>query len=530
MNRIVSLKQAQGLKGQLRHWAYNALDCTGTREIMDNLHPMLDDDTRKIYAFERAVQAPAFAMSRRGIKINVEKRKEAARVVKRDLRKIEKRLNAMPEISRVWDNYVKVTGICPKSTRKDNRHTWEKGVEDTPKRKCVSCGTSRMTIAPFNPNSHHQCRHLLYDLLGLPLQFNKDKAVTTDDEALQKLSRKKPKTAKITDAILEARGLKKQLALLEARLTPDERFPISFNVGTAWTGRWSSSKSPFGEGGNGQNIAERHRHIFEADNGYTMCYADLKQAESNIVAHLAGDEGYIEAHASGDVHTYVTRIIWPDLPWTGDLAKDKAIAKQNPEWDQAPGHGFRFQSKRIQHGCNYGLTPFGIAIIAHIPLEAAKQAFHAYHSGFPGIREWQRNIRKAVQGQEALVNPLGRKIRLFGRPWDEHTYKQGLSFLPQSAVADIINIAVWRVWKELEIDGDELVQLLAQVHDALLFQYPDGRTDDVIPQVMKLMTVPVPILGADGKMRTARVETEAAIGKNWGKKNDSNPNGLVEIV
>lgn len=228
------------------------------------------------------------------------------------------------------------------------------------------------------------------------------------------------------------------------------------------------------------------------------------------------------------MHTYVTRLVWPDLPWTGDLKRDKVIAKQNPEWDQAPGHDLRFQSKRIQHGSNFGLTPAGISMIAKIPMKAAAAAQRNYFRGFPNIPAWQDKVAGMVREQEPLVNPLGRKIRLFGRPWDGHTIKQGLAFLPQSTVADIINVGVWRIWNELDEPGEDIVELLAQVHDAILFQYPIDR-DDLVKRAISLMKVPVPVVDIFGKLRIAEVETEAAIGLNWGKQSKDNPDGLVEV-
>jgi hypothetical protein len=46
---------------------------------------------------------------------------------------------------------------------------------------------------------------------------------------------------------------------------------------------------------------------------------------------------------------------------------------------------------------------------------------------------------------------------------------------------------------------------------------------------MELMSVPVPVTDIYGVTRIARIETEAAVGLNWGHKSDDNPNGLVEI-
>lgn len=518
MAHILSIAEAQALPpGQLKDWAYNALDITGTREVLDALVPRLDDTTRRTYSFERAVQGPALTMMRRGIAINIEARKAAVKRLRKDLKAAVKTVAGLPQVKAVWDRYEKVTGACKKATRKDGKHKWEKGIPDTPARKCVDCGHSRMKLTVFNPGSSHDKKHLFYDLLGVKPIKNKLGKVSADDDTLEKIGAKHQEFLPITEAIREYQGVKKQLELLEAKLGPDNRWYSTFNVGAAWTGRFSSSKNPFGLGGNTQNIAERNRHIFMADPGFDLCYADLEQAESKTVAYLAGDEKYIEAHNLGDVHTYVTRLLWPELPWTGDLKQDKKIANTNPEWDLAPGHGYRFQAKRIQHGSNYGLSPFGIAMIAHIPVKEAQKAYEAYFNAFPFIKQWQHSIKALVTEGKPLYNPLGRRVRLFGRPWDPHTFKQGLAFIPQSTVADIINLALWQVWKHLD---PEEAQLLAQVHDALLFQYRSGNVETV-RKVLDFMTLPIHING-----RTMTIGTEAAIGRNWGKKSQENPYGL----
>lgn len=529
--KVYTLETAQTATGQVRKWLYNGIDCLATREIADTLRPLMDPQIKRAYGMQRAAQNPAMAMTLRGILIDEDARAEASKAVTKEAKDLEKAIDALPQVRDIWDGTELVSGACRKSTRKDGRHTWEKGVPDTPERKCVSCGKSRFQRSAFNPHSSDQCKHLLYDLLGIKKYFNKEGKLSTDDDILERMGRKYPKVGELTAKIRDVRGLRKQLTTLNAKLSPDGRYRTEFSVGTAWTMRWSSKDDPFGFGGNVQNIAERHRSMFIPDPGYDLCYADLKQAESNIVAHLAGDEEYIEAHRSGDVHTFVTRLVWPELEWTWDLVQDKAVAKQLPPWDPAPGHDYRFQAKRIQHGGNYGLTPFGVAMIAKIPVAAAQTAAIRYHRAFPGIRVWQRATRVKVEAQEPLVSPLGIRTKLFGRPWDEHTYKQGLSVLPQGTVAHIIDIGVWRIWKEM--DPHE-VELLAQVHDALLFQYPKGRLD-LVKKALELMRVPVPVLGADGKLRVVTIETEAAVGQNWGHFNDKpekgplNLNGLKEI-
>lgn len=429
----------------------------------------------------------------------------------------------LPEIVEVWDNMEKETGECPANHGK--KHKWPRGVEDSSEKLCMLCGVPRLKPLPFEATSSHQVTKLMYEKLGIVPMMNKSKKISTDDDILQRIGHKYPQFRELTDAIAAIRDKQKQIGTLNARLTSDGRYMSSFNPGAAWTGRLSSSKNPFGLGGNLQNVGEKHRYSFIADLQKRMGYADYMQGESNIVAHMAGDPKYIEAHALGDVHTYVTRFVWPELPWTGDLKKDKKVAKANPPWDQAPGHDYRFQCKRIQHGSNYLLTPYGISMIAKIPLKQAEAAQRNYFDEFEYIPAWQQWVAKEVAEHRPLINPLGREVTLFGRPWDKHTVRQGVAFLPQSTLADIENIAMWRVFTELEEEG---VWLLAQVHDALLHEFPEGR-EDLENALLNLMLIPVPITDFRGTTRLVKVGVEAAVGKNWGHQSESNPNGLKEI-
>lgn len=523
----LTLKRAQRLTGQLQQYAYNAMDCVGTRQVFDTLYPMLRDDQLRYYAFCRAAQLPAFQMGLRGILVDPEALAEATSEVQKELRRLKGQIDRLPAVRKHWDGREKDTGLCMKSTRKDSRHTWPRGVpDDDPDKRCTSCGAPRMKRSPFNANSAVQRAHLFYDILGMPPLKNKTGNVSTDKDVIIRLLDKHPEHRELLEAVRDFTGLKKQLGFLKSRLSPEGRFPSSFTVGTAWTGRWSSTKNVYGEGGNAQNIAPRHRNIFIADPGKVLVYADLKQAESNLVAHIAGDQRYIDAHNSGDVHTFVTKFIWPDYDWTGNIDHDKKIAKgNNPPWDPAPGHNIRFQSKRFQHGGNYGLTAFGVSRIHHIPVAGARTALRNYHNEFPGIRAWHRWTSAIVRAGERLRMPLGFEVALLGRPWDDHTVKQGLALLPQGTVAHLINLGAWGIWKTMD---PEEAELLAQIHDALLFQVPEGRLD-LVKKAADIMRVPLRVTDINGKERVTTLDVEVAVGKNWGKKSADNPHGLEEI-
>ena len=515
--RSVTERDAARLKGQLAHWAYNALDCCTTAGVFEAIEPLLDDVTRRTYAFERACQAPAMAMMRRGILVDVRARDRAVKRVVAELKAQTVAINAMPACRDKWDGTELETGKCRKATRKDGRHKWPKGVPDA-ERRCVDCDTARVKREAFNPGSWQHSWRLFYDLHQIPKQKNSKRQYSVDEECLDRIARKYKRVRDVALGIVVAKGTSKQLGFLKSELSPAGRMHSSSNVGAAWTGRWSSSKDAYKRGTNVQNIAEKNRHIFIADPGMKLGYFDLSQSDSRVVAYDAEDEAYIAAHESGNVHVVAARMFWPDLPWTGDDGLDKTLAKTTPlPWH--PDLMYYDQSKKNQHGLNFGLSPHGLAMHSHQPVAEAERAYDRYFAWAPRVKAWQNRIKAEVAETGELTNPLGRRCQFFGMRNDPHTAKQGLSFIPQSMTADVLNIALWHVWHDLD---PAHVALLAQVHDAILFQFLTVEEEAVTREVLARMEIAVPMRGG----RTMVIPVEPSTGWNWGKCSDANPRGM----
>lgn len=508
----------------LKHWLYNALDSAATFEIKTKLAALLTREQDRHYRFLMATQSPAFEMMNRGIAFNETKRQKRAHQVAMDLERARKALQKHPTVLELFDLTELNTGACPSATRKDGKHSWPRGISDNdPAKVCKDCQAPRMRVKAFNANSTDQVKYLLYNRLKLRVIKNKDKKASADKEALAKLRDLYPKQAEFISALLNLHDLAKQHGFLSFRASRGGRYPSNFSIGTAWTDRWSASKNPFQEGGNAQNITEGFRDIFEPDPGKTIGYADYKQGESNIVAHVSGDAGYIEAHKNGDVHTAAAKMIWPNMPWPGTPDGDKALAKQNVPFDQAEGHSFRLYSKKFQHGNNYLLSPYGISHIHHVSVKDATAAQINYFDGFPKIRGWHNFIRGLVHDREPIRNALGFTVLMLGRPWDDRTVRQALSFVAQSTLVDVIDMAVWYVQRHLPE-----VEMLAQIHDAILYQYPDGE-DWVNKELARMMRINVPTLDYEGTSRDMVIDVETAVGKNWGHYNDDPDHGEINL-
>lgn len=494
------------------------------------LAKLADDlEASRCYAFERAIQSPAMCMMLRGVRIDKTARDQAIK----DHEAIAATKNAqLTELAgRWWDKAEKRIGKCEDG----KNHKWPRVTKANPEplppevaQTCEKCSLSRLLPKPLNALSPLQMAQLLYDEMQLPKQRDhRTHEVSTNDECIQKLLTKFPEYEDIFRAILDVRGAHKQIGLLNSRLDLDGRWHSSFNVGATEVDRWSSSKDPFSNGTNLQNIADRSRHVIVPDPGMWIGYADLKSAESRVVAFDARDERYIEAH-NGDTHVYVAKLIWPNLPWPGNancgsdhaldgMCCDRGMAETFPPFSKYKSR--RGLGKVIQHGTNIGMTHVGISRENKIPQAEAKLIRAAYLGSFPGIAARQQEIIHEIRTTGALKTFLGRRRQFFGRLWDESTWREGLAQTQQSTVGWLLNMALWRVWNELDaeirpgysphVDDPNRIWLLAQVHDAILFQVREGDFA-ALERVRELMTIPIPIHG-----RILTIPVEVLYGKSW---------------
>jgi uracil-DNA glycosylase family 4 len=105
-------------------------------------------------------------------------------------------------------------------------------------------------------HSASQTKWVLGEYLGMQLpKDRKTKSVTTGKEALNELPKKYPQWARLFHLLEASRSIGVFIStFIRASLDPDGRLRCSFNPAGTETFRWSSSKNPFGGGGNLQNI------------------------------------------------------------------------------------------------------------------------------------------------------------------------------------------------------------------------------------------------------------------------------------
>jgi DNA polymerase I len=458
-----------------RDQIYNGLDCCVTSEVLESMLPQLDDITANTYAFSRALQGPALEMSLRGVRVD---RVQLSNVIDDFYDKID---HLERNLSRIVLDGVGMAGFNWRST--DDRAT------------------------------------LFYDRLGIPPIRNKGR-LTTDRAAREKMESYTVAKPIIThmNAIAD---LAEKIKKLKTTVDPDGRIRTTYNIAGTSTGRFSSSFSAFGTGGNLQNVEESLRSIFIADRGMKFAKCDAKSGESFVVGaiewNLFNDDRYLSACESGDPHTAVARIVWDHLPWTGDLRADKAIAEA-PYYRH---YSYRFMCKKLGHGSNYGGQPATLAKQSRLPINVVIAFQPKYFSAFPAHQLWQQYIDRTLRTAGHLVSLTGRKRWFFGRRNDPDVLREAIAYDPQGSLADIVNRAMLNIWRQ------NYVQIMMHEHDALTFQYPENLEDEIIPRIMADLVVSIPLTNG----RELKIPYDCKTGWNKGEFNAStNPEGLKDYT
>lgn len=452
--------------GARGYHTYNGLDCCVTMEVFNVIEPQLDEISNGVYLFEKKLYMPVLDMNGKGILVDRVKRDEMVQ----SLRKQERKLDAILQrfAHAVWDG-------------------------------------------PLSHSSPHALHKFFYGAMGLSEQKVMSQGrwrVSTNREALEKLTIY-IKARPIINTILALRDVTKQIQTLTTGIDRDGRLRTSYNVAGTETGRWSSSENAFGTGGNLQNITEILRAVFVADKGKKLAYLDLEQAESRAVGLLAflalGKDNYLRACESGDLHTVVAKLCWPKLAWPGTQKEDRALAEEifYRQFSR------RDLAKRGGHGTNYYGKHRTIAKNLQIEEQVAEEFQAAYFEAFPEIKDWHKWVAQQLLENGYLTTPLGRRRYFFDRLDDDSTLRKAIAYVPQSMIADMVNESLFQIWHQL---GPQGVEVLLQVHDAVVVQYPEDQEEILLPKIKKLMRKDYVFEG-----RPFSIGSDAQVGWNWGK-------------
>lgn len=314
---------------------------------------------------------------------------------------------------------------------------------------------------------------LLYSEKGFKfpiIKYTKDKKTnrdtdkpSTDEDTLVelRLTVKDPESPKaiFLDNLLELRGLKKMYTTYiegwHDKVQDDDRIHGQFKIIGTTSGRLSSSEPNLQQIPKTSVDANIKKQLV-APQGKLYMALDYSQAELRIMAHLSGDETYLEAFAKGqDPHLAIAA---NKYGISYEEANKAYSDEQHPDYKLWKNR--RKQAKQICFGIIYGIQKKLLAVKLSDPKagiivtpDEAQQQLNEFFQEHPKIKKFMINQEKVLIKHGYIKSLFGRKRRLpqvYSDNEQEAAYAVRLSVnMPcQSAASDMTLFAsILNYWK-----------------------------------------------------------------------------------
>ena len=329
----------------------------------------------------------------------------------------------------------------------------------------------------FNINSPKQLGTILFEDMGLPLEYTK-KTKTGYSTAVDVLERLAP-IAPVVSKILDYRQITKLQSTyvigLQDAILEDGKIHTRYVQDLTQTGRLSSTDP------NLQNIPvrlEQGRLIRKAfvpslENSVLLA-SDYSQIELRVLAHISQDQHLIEAFQQGaDIHTSTAMRVF-------------GIEKAE---DVTPND--RRNAKAVNFGVVYGISDFGLSNNLGISRKAAKNYIDTYFERFPGIKNYMETIVREAR-DKGYVETLYKRRRelpdINSRNFNVRNFAErtAINSPIQGSAADILKVAMINLDKALT-DAGLSTRMLLQVHDEIVLEVPMAELETVKAMVKETM-------------------------------------------
>lgn len=342
----------------------------------------------------------------------------------------------------------------------------------------------------FNINSPRQVGELLFDKLQLDTKAKKSKngQYSTSEEVLMGLKEKH----EIVGLILDYRELKKlistYIATLPSYIAADGKIHTTYNQTVTATGRLSSSNP------NLQNLpirSERGRLIREAvipDDGCLFLSADYSQIELRLMAHFSQDEHMLAAFRSGqDIHAATAARIYGKP--IEQISKDERRKAKTANFGIIYGisaFGLAQQLDCSRTEAKQLIDDYFAAfprVISYI--ESQKEL--ARQRGYAETLFGRKRYLPDIHSQNATVRSFAER--------------NAVNAPIQGTAADIIKMAMVSIHRRLKEEG-LTAQMIMQVHDELNFNVPAAEVekvrDVVVTEMQNAVHLSIPLIAECG--------------------------------
>ena len=385
-----------------------------------------------------------------------------------------------------------LSGMESRGVRVDTKLLSGLSKDYTAKIKILEKEAHELAGHAFSLSSPLQVRTVLFEEQGLPVVKRTKTGPSTDAEVLEELAPLHELPAKLLQHRKYSKLKSTYVDALPFLVDPrTSRIHTTFNQTVTATGRLSSSDP------NLQNIpirtaeGQQIRSAFRpAEEGWHFLAADYSQIELRILAHLSGDAAMLEAFRNKeDIHTRTAAAVF-------EVESEDVTSEM------------RRTAKAVNFGILYGQSAFGLAKSLGISQPEAAEFIASYFEKFAGASQFIDEVLDRCRAERGVATMLGRRRAIDGVR--DHEGRRGaggvfalslpertaVNTVVQGSAADLIKLAMLKVARRLV--SDRLSSFLVlQIHDELLFEYPDAESESlqslVVHEMGSAMDLEVPL-------------------------------------
>ena len=306
------------------------------------------------------------------------------------------------------------------------------------------------------------------------------------------------------DTLLEYKRISKLITFIESweDLQVDGKIYPSFNI-TARTGR-TTCNSP-----NIQQCPQDSyvRNLIEARPGWKLVEIDFSQLELRVASWLSGDINMQHAYQSGsDLHSKTTELLFGD---TSGLSHDEQKRR-------------RTQSKSANFGFLYGMVAKTFIAYARgygldLTQEDSEKIRADFFNAYPRLLVWHEECKEFARQHGYIESPIGRKrwfdnINSYDFKKRSADERQAINSPVQGFGSDLCTSALADIVFSKELDHT-IFNVLASVHDAILFEIRDDYVDELVPKLKYMMEHPSIIDGIDVPIPLV---ADVEVSQSWG--------------
>lgn len=346
--------------------------------------------------------------------------------------------------------------------------------------------------AGFNVNSTKQVL-TYFEAIGIKPIDPKTGKVTTDKKILRPLS-----DQRVVFALLDYKRAEKRRSMISSWLKDhvqeDGRIRARFNPLSTGTGRFTSS-SP-----NMQQIPRESyiRDIFIAKEGFDLVVVDVKNMEMAVACAepIANEKLMQDALRDGvDLHKLTASKIFK-VPV--EEIEDKDDRRQKAK---SCNFGLLFGSSAL------GLKEYFSSFGTYITEEEATEFRELWREAYPGMKAWHNWAKRKIQGGATEVRMVDGRRRFLSAEMARPTVL--LNNIVQGTSASIVKATMVNTWPRLP----EQARLVAQVHDELIVETPEGTGEEVLSLIKRQLHMAGRNIIGD----SVAMVGDGSVAKTWGK-------------